>query len=140
MSYPFAIVKYNDKPSMAGEANYFFMHIKPNYKDDVGLHVHEYGHVKQWWAWMVVFALLAVASYCYVPSLPLALAIAFQGIFAHNVLYSIVRPYAKWCEVSCYRKQVGCYPKGTSIEFAIRALMDKYKFKMTREEAERALQ
>lgn len=78
MSYPLAIVRYNNKPSMAGEAKYCFMNIKPKYKDDVGLHVHEYGHVKQWWAWMVVFAMLAVASYCYVPSLPLALAVALK--------------------------------------------------------------
>jgi len=139
MSYPLAIVRYNDKPAMAGEAKYCFINIRPKYKDDVGLHVHEYGHVQQWFAWLVVFFVLGICTYFIMPDVPLAVSIAALGLVAHNAIYALVKPYAKWCEVSCYRKQIDCYPKGTNIEFAIRALMDKYKFKMTREEAESAL-
>ena len=137
MSYKFAILKYNDKPSMAGEAKYCFINIKPKYKDDVGLHVHEYQHVKQWWAWVVLFTILAAICF---PLNPVLSAVLFSlGLVAHNACYMAVKPYAKACEISCYRKQIACYPKGTSIEFAVRALMGKYKFKMTREEATKAL-
>lgn len=134
-----AIVRYNNKPEMGGEAFGPFISIKPKYKSDIGLHVHEYEHVKQWYMWIAIFALLGVGAFFATAYLPLALTVTGFGIVAHNALYAIIKPYQKWCEVRCYRKQIAEYPKGHPIEFAVRALMNKYSFKMTRKEATEAL-
>lgn len=139
MKYVGAIVRYNDKPEMGGEAFGPFINIKPKYKEDEGLHVHEYVHVLQWYFWLGFFTLLGGWVFYATGELSLAGVVAAFGIVTHNAAYAIIRPYQKWCEVYCYRKQIACYPKGTSIDFAVEALMRKYTFKMTEAEARKAL-
>jgi hypothetical protein len=41
----------------------FLVLIRPKYKADKGIHAHEYMHVKQWWTWVAVSAMLLTALY-----------------------------------------------------------------------------
>lgn len=126
-----AFVRYNNKPEMGGEAFGPFINIKPKYKKDVGLHVHEYWHVLQWYFWIAVFAGIGAAVYAYIGDIALASVAAGFGLVFHNAAYAIFKPYRYFCEIQCYRKQIAEYPKGHSIEFAVNALVRKYGFKVS---------
>ena len=93
------------------------------YKDDVGLLEHEKTHVRQWYAVLGIGLLLCTLLMLFVSTALWPL----YGLapFSHQLLYKVVRPYRRWCEVKAYRKQiaVGGY---TSNEFAVTAMVEKY--------------
>ena len=133
------IVNYNTRPKMGGEANLFVVNIRPEYKNDVGLHVHEYTHVVQWYICLALTLLLALISLLSPATTPLSILLAIISPATHSLLYSLVPKYRLKCEVSAYRKQLARYPTNTSNEFAIEALTTKYNLKISREEAVRLL-
>jgi hypothetical protein len=59
----------NLPPNVGGTAQGFLVKIRPKYKDDVGIHNHEYKHVKQWYkalaAWVAIISLLVIGTYDY---------------------------------------------------------------------------
>ena len=102
------------------------------YKDDVGLIEHEKMHVRQWYA--VLGAGLLLCTLLMLLILPSLWPLYGLALFGHPMLYKLVRPYRRWCEVRAYRKQVstGDY---TSNEFAVVALVEKYDLRLSIDEA-----
>ena len=77
-------LKYTDdmKDWQGGCARFWFIKIRPKYKDDVGLLEHEKVHVRQFWR------------------LP----------FIHGIRYKFSEKYRLRCEVEAYREQLRWYP------------------------------
>ena len=97
--------------------------------------MHEYTHVVQWYAALALTLLLAFLTALSPVTAPLSVLLVILCTATHTLLYILVRKYRLYCEVSAYKKQIDCYPPGTSKEFAIQALTTKYNLKVTREEA-----
>ena len=108
----------------------------PKYQHDVGLLEHEKTHVRQWYAVLGLGLLLCTL-------LTLLVSIDLWPLYGlslilHQLIYKLVRPYRRWCEVRAYRKQVktGSY---TNINFAVNALVDKYDLGISIDEAKALL-
>lgn len=87
--------------------------IRPKYRDtDLGIHMHELEHAEQAWRHLLLF---------------------------HALLYWLSDRYRLWAEVVAYRRQIACYPEGTSIDFAVNALTSKYDLDVTVERARNLL-
>jgi hypothetical protein len=56
-------------------------------------------------------------------------------LIVHALLYLLVPRYRLWAEVRAYRRQIACYPAGTPVDFAARALATKYRLKISEEGA-----
>lgn len=113
---PPAIVIYTDRVprGSAGVANAFVVRIRPDYRDDRGLLVHELEHVRQWWVMPVI----------------------------SDLLYLFSRRYRLWAEVRAYRKQVDVYPpehREHYVNAAARLLVRKYRLKICLKKAKRLL-
>lgn len=87
-----ALVFYTEKVTegRGGETNYFIVRIRPKYKKDGGLLVHELCHVKQWWV-----GIGPIMSYMY----------RFIPSFRYN------------CEIEAYAKQLVHYKGIKADEF-----------------------
>lgn len=102
-----ALVRYSDNlpDDVAGRARVCIVTIRPQYRDDHGMHQHELEHVLQWYA--VAGAVLLAALVAWLQALPaVAIGLALASIGAHAVLYQLVRPYRLWCEVDAYARQM----------------------------------
>ncbi len=89
--------------------------IRPKYKDDKGLHEHEYEHVNQWWITTLISAALYYALYYFqgapIEMLPLVVAV-------YSLLYEVVPWFKLKMEVAAYKVQNACYPDDRSSFFA----------------------
>jgi hypothetical protein len=124
----------NIDPKFGGYAIGPYVRIRPKYKNDVGLHVHEYEHVNQFWIGTILSAILIYiglyvfkAPYDYYPVL-------FASLGAHGNLYKFYEPYKVYCEVVAYSKQLRVYGDKVVPEWVIRALTTKYGLSITRQE------
>lgn len=100
-----AITIYTDRlpDNVGGAANAFVVRIRPKYKDDKGIHAHEYEHVKQWWiASFVVCAAIAAGSFVW----KYQIALALLGIAAHSMAYIFIDKYRLYAEAKAFAKQV----------------------------------
>lgn len=79
--------------------------IRPKYKDDKGLHVHELFHALQFWLTL--------------------------GI--HGILYSMIPKYRYWSEIWAYRRQLK-YSPGAKKWFA-KMVSEHYKLDVTEKQA-----
>lgn len=123
---------------VSGRANGPVVRIRPRYRDDAGIHAHEYEHVRQWYAeglvGMALVALLALAAGVH---WPLALAIAPIGMATHSLGYSLWSRHRLWCEVQAYRVQMR---HGLSLDDAVaRLISPRYRFGLRRQDALRLL-
>ena len=128
------LIKVTEKivNGFGGAAQGPIIKILPKYREDTGLIEHEKTHVRQWYAvlafWLLLCVLLAV----------LVSPVFWIGCgvspFLHQLLYRVVRPYRRWCEVQAYRRQIatGGY---VSAEFAVTALVEKYDLGLTLDDA-----
>ncbi len=121
-----------------------FVFIRPKYRDDKGLHAHEYTHVKQWWGCglLCMAALTAILHLGYGMSLAGAFGNAIMGFAAFPLLYAMFDPFKLWCEVQAYRRQLSCYtPERRAEVLPVLAgfLANKYGFKITQQQAEKLL-
>tara|TARA_R110002126_G_scaffold170799_3_gene319651 strand:+ start:921 stop:1304 length:384 start_codon:yes stop_codon:yes gene_type:complete len=108
--------------------NAFVIRTNPLYKNNVGLYMHEYEHVKQFYfAWLMGSA---VVCFIYMPALPVAFG-------THSLLYLTVKKYRKWCEVKAYRKQIKVNGYGT--DFYAKALANDYNLGISFIEAKKLL-
>lgn len=128
------LIKYADKLAngFGGTAQGPLIKILTKYKDDDGLLEHEKAHVRQWYAVLALGLLLsALLTLLVSPSVWPLFGLA---PFLHQLLYKLVRPYRRGCEVRAYRKQIasGGY---TSNEFAVTALVEKYDLELSVDEA-----
>ena len=81
--------------------------IRPEYKDDIGLHAHERTHVKQAWKWIL-------------PPL-------------HALVYALDDRYRLACEVEAYREQARYSPQ--NIERFAEFIARDYDLPITKEYA-----
>ena len=116
-----------------------FVLIRPKYKDDKGIHAHEYTHVKQWYKWtalwviLVTLALLALPEYISVIAPLYGLSL---GIFP--VMYSLITSFRLESEAEAYAAQVKA---GADLNKMARHLANpNYKLGISEEEAKAELQ
>jgi hypothetical protein len=131
----------NLPPNVGGTAQGFFVKIRPKYKDDVGIHNHEYQHVKQWYramaVWVAIIALLTIATY---DDLGFALApLSIAGIGLHGLLYLFVRSYRLEMEAQAYAEQVKSGAKLDDMAYRLVA-NDHYNLGITQEQAKEEIQ
>lgn len=138
MKLPFIKLYTDDLPDdVGGTAVYFIVRIRPKYRDDIGIQTHEYQHVKQWYTLFAIGALAALAL-AYVPELAqwrdYWIAALLAGVFAHNLLYTLVPKYRLWAEVAAYREQLKYYPDDRAELFA-GFIASRYRLDVSREDA-----
>jgi hypothetical protein len=130
----------NLSPNVNGRTNAFVVRIQSRCKDDIGVHNHEYTHVKQWYKmliiWLMFSALLVAGTY---DSLGYALApVAVAGIGLHSLLYFFVRSYRLEAEAQAYAAQV---KSGANLDDMANDLADdSYKLNITKEQAKEEIQ
>jgi hypothetical protein len=130
----------NLPPNVGGTAQGFLVKIRPKYKDDVGIHNHEYKHVNQWYkalaVWVAIIALLTIATY---DDLGYAIApLSIAGIGLHGLLYLFVRSYRLEAEAQAYAEQVKA---GANLDDMANDLAgDSYKLGITQEQAKEEIQ
>ena len=101
---------YTNKIKHHGETRGPIILIKPQCRDDTGLHIHELTHVKQW----------------------------FRTLGIHSFLYLFSKSYRLKAEVEAYREQLKHYLDDRSALFA-HYLANDYGFEISQEEAMRLL-
>lgn len=85
-----------------------FVLIRPKYRDDEGIHLHELEHVEQAWRLLLI---------------------------GHSLAYLLSKKYRLWAEVSAYRRQIEAYGPAVDITWAVNALVNKYRLGITEDEA-----
>ena len=96
----------DDMPEgFAGTAKFWFIKIRPEYKDDIGLFEHEKEHVRQFWMFSIF----------------------------HCLAYGRLKRYTLWCEVRAYRKQLRYSPE--NLEKYGGFISTKYGLDITKDEA-----
>lgn len=106
--------------NVGGRATGPIVRIKPQYRDDKGIHAHEMVHVAQWYAGVAIGAALAALVY-FVPELaswkagwPLLL---IMGAMLHP-LATTIPAYCLWKEVQAYKEQAKWYANDRRLLFA----------------------
>ena len=80
--------------------------IRPAYKDNESVYLHELEHVKQWYVMTLVLLLGVLALYCFVPAAaPWWPGLTLLALLMHNGLYNFADGYRLWSEVRAYRVQ-----------------------------------
>lgn len=136
MSAP-AIIRYtDDMPAwMGGYARWFYVAIRPKYREDKGIHAHELEHVKQWWLTTLLFAIM-IAAICY--RTEYTYAYVGLSLSAYQLLYTLVPWFKLHSELMCYREQMKHYSDDRAPMFA-KFIATKYNLSITAEEAEQLL-
>lgn len=105
---------YTDKlPShVGGRANGPFVRIKPQYRNDTGIHAHEFVHVRQWYAGVLIGVLLAALLY-WLPALASYRQFWWLALPAcaslHSLAYQFSTRYRLWAEVQAFKEQARHY-------------------------------
>ena len=135
---PHLVIYADSVPShMAGKANGPIISIHTNYKGNTGVLMHELEHVKQWWAFVLISAVVA-AWLLYVGEVYWFFAF-LPGAAAHSLLYAMCAPYRLWSEVRAYRVQARHYTDDRTASFAY-AISSAYGLDITQEEALKLLE
>lgn len=100
-----------------GETKFFLAKIRPKYKDDKGLHEHEYLHVAHWWIIVLTWVIGCVAVW-YLSGSLLALQLSPLGLSIYGILYRFVPVFRLWAEVECYKLQAEFYKDDRTPLFA----------------------
>ena len=112
---------------VGGDAHGPVVRIRHQYRNDVGLHWHEWLHVRQWWIASAV-SLMALVFIAPMEAWLLAVAV-------HPALYKFVRRYRLWAEVRAYRIQMQ-YPNASGVPLtlesaALRLMSPRYDLRLT---------
>jgi hypothetical protein len=106
----------------------FVIRTNPFFKNNKGLYMHEYEHVKQFYiAWAITSILL---GYFY------PVMILF-GFFTHGVLYTFIKKYRLWSEVKAFRKQIAV--NGDTVDYYAKTLSTSYNLNISFENAKKLL-
>jgi hypothetical protein len=130
---PINLTLYTDSLSadVGGCANGPIVRIRTQYRDDSGIHAHEYLHVEQFWS-VSLAAVMLIGDICHAAGWPLVWC--GLGLSAHSLLYRFVHDYRLWAEASAYREQLKHYPDDRSQLFA-EFIATRYKLKISAEQA-----
>ncbi len=129
------IVKYKDSLS-GGSTKMFMVEIQNRFKDNKGLHLHEYEHVKQWYICLAIGWLLAIPTFLYNPTA--GVLVAMFSIWIQGLLTTFSKKARQYFEVAAYKKQISA-SKNDHSEFYINALVDGYGLDITKAEARKLL-
>lgn len=116
----------------------FVVVVRPKYRDDRGLHEHEFEHVAQWYA-VLAAALLAalVASLQTQPGAAAGLLLASVGL--HGFLCRHWRKFRLLCEAQAYGRQIRFPDRRGSylslVDAAARLCSTRYDLRLSRDEA-----
>ena len=143
MKWP-CLTRYADKlpEGVGGEARGPLVRIRTKYRDDQGIHAHEYEHVRQWWAAGLAGAALIVV-FALAINMPQLASLAGLGFFAHPFGYAFWSRYRQWSEVVAYSEQMrhpdrkGCFL--TLEDAAERLAKPNYRLGLTTADAYRLL-
>lgn len=134
-------VRYSDNipEQFGGLAMAFIVTIRPKYKEDKGLHAHEFTHVDQFWSMSflglaLLFAILLLTDMLFV-GYPLLIA-AF-GL--HGVLYRFSSAYRFRSEVEAYINQLHAIGATEVPYWTKNALKNKYNLNITDEQIDAAI-
>jgi len=109
--------------------------IKPEYRDDKGIHAHELVHVKQWYTGLAIGLVAAALMYSNgIDGWPLVILL---GAMAHP-LATAYKPYKFWAEVQAYKEQAKHYPDDRRLQFAS-FIANNYGLSVTTEQAYKLL-
>lgn len=142
MPYPHITIYTDNLPeNVGGCANAFVVRIRNKYRDDAGLHAHEYEHVRQFWLWVALGALGAIAL-AFMPTMAAYSALWLDALLAgfalHPIAYLMVPRYRLWAEARAYRVQATYYPDDRRKLFAA-FIATNYDLSVTVDEAESAI-
>lgn len=124
-------VKYTDKVA-GGNAKGFYVRINPKFKDDKGIHAHEYEHVKQWYTslpiglliWYLVDTFAYGFSVFFIPFVVAWFAIA----------YGTIKPFRYWSELRGYNAYLREHEyKPFHVDWACNAISSDYGLNVTPE-------
>lgn len=106
MRWP-SLTRYTDvlPEGVGGEARGPLVRIRTKYRDDQGIHAHEYEHVRQWWTAGLAGAALIV-MFALAIHMPQVASLAALGFLAHPLGYALWSRHRLWCEVQAYREQM----------------------------------
>jgi len=115
-----------------------WVRIRPKYKDDVGLHNHEYEHVRQFWVASFIgifimstltFGLFLTGNFQeYMYGFPVL------GFALPAILYTFFDQYRFQAEIEAYAIQLNTYGTKLIPEWLITSIMTKYKLNVTKEQ------
>ena len=130
------ITRYtDDMPAwMGGYAKWFYIAIRPKYRDDKGIHEHELQHVKQWWITSIIACALLAFWVWYAQVPDHNYIFCALGLVVFQFLYTTFDSFKLKMEVLAYKKQLPHYPDDRTALFA-RFISTKYGLKITAEEA-----
>jgi hypothetical protein len=121
-----------------GDSKLFRIRLNPKYKDNKGLMLHEYTHVKQWYIGFAVGLIGVLAMYLYTSRLDYTLYALTVAPFLKGLLYTFIAPCRLYLEVQAFAKQISIEPVGTH-DYYMRAfgkdLATKYNVNVTPEAA-----
>ena len=83
----------NLPPNVGGRAEFCFILILPKYRDDAGIHRHEYEHVKQFWLMWALFTLAVVAAVQLTGATENNYVLALFGAALHAAFHVWIKPY-----------------------------------------------
>ena len=109
MKYYILIYTDNLPANVGGRANGPVIRIKNKYRDDKGIHEHEFCHARQWW----------------------------KTLGLHTLLVLFSKKYKFWCEVQAYKEQLK-YSPGNEDLFAS-FISKNYGLNVSVDEAKAAL-
>lgn len=110
--------------------------IRPKYKDDYGLHQHEYVHYLQWLLPTILGCV--IGGMLYLGDFPYFWHVGVVIACVHPLLYMLYKPYRLHCEVEAYQTQALHYPDDRKRLFASYISKD-YGLNITPEEAYKEL-
>ncbi len=112
----------------------FLVLIRPKYKDDKGIHAHEYTHVKQWYRWGGLWALLVtIALFIFPDSVQVIVPFYALSICLFPLMYVVIPSFRLEAEAEAYAAQVNA---GADInDMAHRLASPNYKLDISDEEA-----
>jgi hypothetical protein len=107
-----AYIRYtDDMPQwMGGYAKWFYIAIRPKYKDDAGIHAHEREHVKQWWITSIIACALIAAAVWYTKSPQHYYILCGLGLVVFQLLYTTFQRVKLQLEVWAYKEQLSKNP------------------------------
>lgn len=130
-------LRYTNNVKLAGQVRLIVAEIKPEYKDDIGLHHHEYIHVTQFWT-MFLSLVTVFTTILFLTEQTQYLGL--NGIFlaAHGLLYRFNKSYRLRCEIKAYKEQLKYSPN--SQELFAKYISEDYDLDISQTDALKLLQ